>query len=879
MFSFVFTKDRCTRKAVMDESTRLLYEYHTKPLRKVWKRASYQRAGWNASNTLILEDTPQNCVDNYGNALYIRTFDAMETRKADSALLILQAFLDRLRDVPDVRTAEKRNWERLCASAASRRPAPLRHAKSAPSGIGMTSSSEQNDRHDNSTSLEDRLLQAQQQKKQSTVSSSQYHHTQAAYLTQYQLGNSSSLYALSSTSAASSRTTTTATSGHSAYSLSTSSSSSSVSSSYSVSSASSGAPYANPDSYLYKHHSIAAAGSKNSAKLSSSVDITTHVHYAQQSVLGSSMASSAAVSSLYTSAPFAHNWPWPGAKNLSNSSSSNSNSCSSTAAVMNAGSSASLSSQQHLQKKLPQFLPDEIPVRLVSTAQIPSNFSSSASATDASSSSFNSSASKNANATQKMAKPALLKHSATSEALMTVPSSLRSTTISLGPSRSESYHGSIQHPAIDETDEDSDLEDSYQRWGSRIQEEEEFSSSGACQEDSDSLENESDDEDFDSKEGEEDFHGDFTEQGDDDGEKEGDENDEKSDRSDARFKQASQASNEAHNMTLVVVNVYSSKSSTSKSSSSATSQSKSYESDELYPEPSGTRTRRDFEDECEEEFEVDNRSSDRESQVTQTTSEGDEERRREKFDSKPSDFFGKRSSRTDSIEYDNSDAEEQDIGDTDSEMSYDDSEELLMEENALRSSFSALPSLASVYAAEINARPLGNSTFSPRAAFENAQASMATNTSASNSNSNLNHPTNSTRGSFSHSISSVIANTNAALNAMGGVMSMRNEGSSEVSALTAQLAALVLQTPPQNGGSNITTSMASVASSSKKTPQRSNFERFKKTAAFLSASSQHSAASRSSWSSTDSSRFLIEAPAAVAVGSGKLDALDDDILL
>jgi len=132
LFSFVYTKSRCSRKAVPDHETQLLYEYHTKPLRKVWRRNSMKKLGWSPKNTLILEDTPQNCVSNYGNALYIRTYDVTDLGRQDMALLVLQAFLDRLRHVEDVRTIEKRDWERLCASTLKQTPHPLMHAMSAP---------------------------------------------------------------------------------------------------------------------------------------------------------------------------------------------------------------------------------------------------------------------------------------------------------------------------------------------------------------------------------------------------------------------------------------------------------------------------------------------------------------------------------------------------------------------------------------------------------------------------------------------------------------------------------------------------------------------------------------------------------------------------
>lgn len=139
MFSFVFTKNRCSTKLIKDERSSLMYEYHTKPLRKVWRSSSWRSRGWTPANTLILEDTPENCVSNYGNALYITTFKIMQESRGrvDNALQVLTVFLDRLRNVDDVRSLEKRDWERLCASclpqAQTTKPAPLKkQARSAP---------------------------------------------------------------------------------------------------------------------------------------------------------------------------------------------------------------------------------------------------------------------------------------------------------------------------------------------------------------------------------------------------------------------------------------------------------------------------------------------------------------------------------------------------------------------------------------------------------------------------------------------------------------------------------------------------------------------------------------------------------------------------
>ena len=122
--------------------------YH-KPLSKVW-RSKYlkQRLGFKRSNTIIIEDTPSNCVNNYGNAIYIKSFQCIikqkklkqhstqhlckdiETKKLnlkdcknnfeceyncyenvkDDHLYYLMKYLDCLIRVPNVRKIEKRDW-------------------------------------------------------------------------------------------------------------------------------------------------------------------------------------------------------------------------------------------------------------------------------------------------------------------------------------------------------------------------------------------------------------------------------------------------------------------------------------------------------------------------------------------------------------------------------------------------------------------------------------------------------------------------------------------------------------------------------------------------------------------------------------------------
>jgi RNA polymerase II subunit A small phosphatase-like protein len=56
---------------------------------------------------LIVDDTPEKCVRNYGNAIHPRPFEGAED---DDELDRLARYLVLLKDEPDMRTIEKRRW-------------------------------------------------------------------------------------------------------------------------------------------------------------------------------------------------------------------------------------------------------------------------------------------------------------------------------------------------------------------------------------------------------------------------------------------------------------------------------------------------------------------------------------------------------------------------------------------------------------------------------------------------------------------------------------------------------------------------------------------------------------------------------------------------
>lgn len=103
---FVWGRSRASLRRVMTEDGASFYDpwshqHYLKPLAKV------RRAGWNLDRVLIVDDTPEKCIRNYGNAIYPIAY---EGDLADRELPLLGRYLSSLKDVPNVRRIEKRRW-------------------------------------------------------------------------------------------------------------------------------------------------------------------------------------------------------------------------------------------------------------------------------------------------------------------------------------------------------------------------------------------------------------------------------------------------------------------------------------------------------------------------------------------------------------------------------------------------------------------------------------------------------------------------------------------------------------------------------------------------------------------------------------------------
>lgn len=102
---FVWGRSRATLPRIIRADDYLYWptdhRHYVKPLAKA------KKLGWPLSRMLIVDDTPEKCVRNYGNAIYAHPF---EGDPADNELILLAAYLPTLKDCSNVRTVEKRRW-------------------------------------------------------------------------------------------------------------------------------------------------------------------------------------------------------------------------------------------------------------------------------------------------------------------------------------------------------------------------------------------------------------------------------------------------------------------------------------------------------------------------------------------------------------------------------------------------------------------------------------------------------------------------------------------------------------------------------------------------------------------------------------------------
>ncbi len=103
---FVWSCERCTRR-LDPENQEFVW---LKDLKKV------RRAGYALERVLMIDDTPAKLGRHYGNHIRVRPF---EGQRDDTELRDLLPFLERLRNIENVRRVEKRHWRLEAGIAGS----------------------------------------------------------------------------------------------------------------------------------------------------------------------------------------------------------------------------------------------------------------------------------------------------------------------------------------------------------------------------------------------------------------------------------------------------------------------------------------------------------------------------------------------------------------------------------------------------------------------------------------------------------------------------------------------------------------------------------------------------------------------------------------
>lgn len=95
--NFVWGRDRCVQRYDGEWQA----TYYVKDFKKL------KRQGYDLNRVLIVDDTPQKCERNYGNAIYVKPFFG---DRNDSELERLEKYLRTLAACTNLRAIEKRNW-------------------------------------------------------------------------------------------------------------------------------------------------------------------------------------------------------------------------------------------------------------------------------------------------------------------------------------------------------------------------------------------------------------------------------------------------------------------------------------------------------------------------------------------------------------------------------------------------------------------------------------------------------------------------------------------------------------------------------------------------------------------------------------------------
>ena len=98
---FVWGVSRTSIRRTAKASHDMTEPHYVKSLKKL------KRFGWSLNDMLVIDDSVEKCVDNYGNAIYPAPFLG---HADDDELRYLAAYLLTLKDHQNIRRLEKRGW-------------------------------------------------------------------------------------------------------------------------------------------------------------------------------------------------------------------------------------------------------------------------------------------------------------------------------------------------------------------------------------------------------------------------------------------------------------------------------------------------------------------------------------------------------------------------------------------------------------------------------------------------------------------------------------------------------------------------------------------------------------------------------------------------
>jgi RNA polymerase II subunit A small phosphatase-like protein len=105
---FVWARSRCTPFLLPQYDEQGFYNLGFSSKYEFAKRLKkVTRQGFNLQRILIVDDTPEKVLHNYGNAIYAKPYYGDAN---DRELAILTTYLLALKDAENVRTIEKRHW-------------------------------------------------------------------------------------------------------------------------------------------------------------------------------------------------------------------------------------------------------------------------------------------------------------------------------------------------------------------------------------------------------------------------------------------------------------------------------------------------------------------------------------------------------------------------------------------------------------------------------------------------------------------------------------------------------------------------------------------------------------------------------------------------